>query len=203
MNNLNEQEIKKLKIGEITGVIAVIGCAVVCACFIAVYAYASVKNLDELKLAFLIWCPVALVILAAVAAFFNLKYGKAMDKLIKNYVRDVFVENATLMHPEKNELTYTVEFDGTSVFVKANNYKERIVFDFSAFKKLSATQRANISVSLLERLEVTFCRLVERGSKYTSVSYVLNRNGQKGKPAYIIENGVPNKKAYKNYLKNR
>ena len=203
MTNLNEQEIKKLKTGELTGIIAVIGCAAVCACFIAVYTFASVKNLQNLKLAFLIWSPIALVILAGVAAFFNLKYGKAMDRLIKDYVRDIFVENAALMHPERSELTYNVDFEGTTAYVKANNFKERITFDFSAFKKLSATRRANITVSIIERLETTFCRLAERGGKYTSVSYIINKNGSSGKPAYIIENGAPDKKAYKNYLKNR
>ena len=203
MTNLNEQEIKKLRTGEIIGVIALIGCAVVCIGFIITYTVASVKNLETLKLAFLIWSPIALVILAGIAAFFNLKYGKAMDRLIKNYVREVFVENAELMHPERSELTYTLSFEETTVYVKANNFKERIVFDFSVFKKLSLTRRANITVAIVERIETTFCRLAERGGKYSSVCYVVDRNGTKGKPAYVIENGVPDKKAYKNYLKNR
>ena len=105
MPNLNMEEIKKLKQGELIGLIALIGCAVVCVAFVCTFTVASVKGLAELKLAFLIWSPIAVAILAGVAAFFNLKYGKALDRLTKDYIQSVFVEDAELMRPERDSLT--------------------------------------------------------------------------------------------------
>ena len=201
MANLNDEEIKKLKAREKIGVIALAGCAVVCACFIAVYIFASIKDLPDLKLAYLIWAPIALAILAGVAAFCNLKYGRAIDRIIKTYIQEIFIENAALMHPERDSLTYYVSNDGNEFYVKANNFKEVITFDFSAFGKLSLARKATITTAIVERLGATFCRLMERGGKYKNVSYCAVKDGKQNKIIYIIENGTPDKKIYKNYLK--
>lgn len=201
MADLNTEEIKKLKAREKIGVIALVGCVAVCACFIAIYIFASIKDLPGLKLAYLIWSPIALAILAGIAAFYNLKYGKRIDRIIRNYVRDVFIENAALMHPERDSLTYYISSEGGQYFVKANNFKERIIFDFSAFGKLSLARKATITTAIVDRLGITFCRLMERGGKYDSVSYRVIKDGKQGKIIAIIENGAPDKKAYKSYLK--
>ena len=203
MANLNTEEIKKLKAREKIGVIALVGCAVVCACFIAVYIFASDKDLSDLKLAYLIWSPIALAILASCAAICNLKYGRALDRIIKNYVQEIFIENASLMHPERDSLTYYISNDGAEFYVKANNFKEQIIFDFSAFGKLSLSRKATIISAIVERLGTTYCKLFERGGKYKNVSYCAVKDGKQGKFINIIENGTPDKKIYKNYLKQK
>ncbi|MCI8733981.1 MAG: hypothetical protein HFE40_00295 [Clostridia bacterium] len=203
MANLDEQMIKKIKRGELLGNIALIGCAAVVVCFIIVFTTAQVKGLEDLKTACLIWTPVTLALSAAVAAVCNLKYGKTADRLIKEHVRDVFTQNASLMHPEKGILTYSISFEGAFFYVKANNFKEKIEFDFSAFGRISAARRAAVVSALTERLEITFCRLIERGANYTSVNYIICKNGSSGKPVIIIENGAPEKHAYKTYIKNK
>ena len=201
MATINTEEVKKFKAREKIGVIALIGCVVVCACFIAVFIFASVKDLPDLKLAYLIWSPIALAILAGIAAFYNLKYGRAIDRMIKNYVQEVFIENAALMHPERDNITYYISNEGTQFFVKTNNFKEVITFDFSAFGKLSLARKATITAAIIDRLGATFCRLMERGGKYKTVSYCAIKDGKQGKTINIIENGTPDKKIYKNYLK--
>ena len=142
-----------------------------------------------------------LSIFAAVAAVCNLKYGRAIDKIIKNYVRDVFIENAALMHPERDSLTYYISNDGWEFSIKANNFKERIIFDFSAFGKLSAIRKSSVTTTIIERLEWSYCRLYERGGTYKTVSYAVIKSGKQGKTFNIIENGTPDKKAYKDYKK--
>jgi len=203
MPNLNTEEIKKLKTGELLGLIALIGCGVALIAFIVMFTVATVRADEGLRLAALISFPCAMAAFSLVAAICNLKYGRAIDRIIKNYVRDVFIENAALMHPERDSLTYYVSFEGCEFYVKANNFKERIVFDFSAFKKLSAVRRAGIFTAIVERLGATFCRLFERGGKFKSVSYCVFKGGKQGKSVNIIENGAPDKKAYKNYLKTK
>ena len=138
-----------------------------------------------------------------IAAICNLKYGKALERIIKNYVQDVFIENAALMHPEKDSLTYYISNDKQRFFVKANNFKELITFDFSAFGRLSLSRKVETSNAIIERLGATFCRLMERGGKYKTVSYCSIKDGKQSKTVNIIENGTPDKKAYRNYLKTK
>ncbi len=200
MANLNTEEIKKLKKGELCGLIALICAGISCVALIVLFAIAIAKADNDLRVYASLTClPVGVFSLAA--AICNLKFGKTLDRLIKNYVQEVFIENAALMHPEKDGLTYYISYDGSEFFVKANNFKEQVVFDFSSFGKLSAAKKSNIFNAIVERLEATFCKLAERGGKYKSVAYCAIKGGKQSKAVSIIENGTPDKKTYKNYLK--
>lgn len=175
MPNLNAEEIKKLKKRELIGLIALIGCIVASVCFIVLFIIATVRGDNNLKIATLIWYPFAIAILSLIAAIYNLKFGKALERITKNYIQDVFVENATLMRPERDSLTYYISGDGERFYVKVNNFKEEIIFDFSAFGKISAVKRANIYSAIIDRLGATFCRLYERGGKYKTVTYAVKK----------------------------
>ena len=200
MANLNTEEIKKLKKGEVCGLIATCAAGITLVALGVLLIIAAVRENSDLRLCAALLClPTGLFSL--IAAICNLKYGKSLDGIIKNYVRDVFVENAELMHPERDSLTYYISNDGNKFFVKANNFKEMITFDFSAFGKLSIVKKAAISTVIIERLGATFCRLMERGGKYKTVSYCVTKDGKQGKTVSIIENGTPDKKIYKSYLK--
>lgn len=203
MPNLNAEEIKKLKKRELIGLIALIGCIVASVCFIVLFIIATVRGDNNLKIATLIWYPFAIAILSLIAAIYNLKFGKALEHITKNYVQDVFVENATLMRPERDSLTYYISGDGERFYVKVNNFKEEIIFDFSAFGKISAVKRANIYSAIIDRLGATFCRLYERGGKYKTVTYAVKKGEKQGKLIPIIENGSPDKRIYKNYRKSK
>lgn len=203
MANLNKEEIKSLKRKELYGTVALAFCGAVCAYFIICFTIAQVHDNYVLRLTTLIIAPVLLLIGAGFSAFINVKFGGKLDRLIKTYVRDVFIENASLMRPERDSLTYTLSYDGCLAEIKVNNFKEKIIFDFSALGKLSAVRRAGITTAIIERLEATFCRLAERGGKYSSVTYCVIKSGSKAKSVSVIENGVPDKKAYKNYLKTK
>lgn len=200
MPNLNTEEIKKLKKGELWGLIALSFAGISCVAAIVFFALAIARPDDGFRIYGSILCA-PLSIFAAVAAVCNLKYGRAIDKIIKNYVRDVFIENAALMHPERDSLTYYISNDGWEFFIKANNFKERIIFDFSAFGKLSAIRKSSITTTIIERLEWSYCRLYERGGTYKTVSYAVIKSGKQGKTFNILENGTPDKKAYKDYKK--
>ncbi len=200
MPNLNTEEIKKLKKGELWGLIALSFAGISCVAAIVFFALAIARPDDGFRIYGSILCA-PLSIFAAVAAVCNLKYGRAIDKIIKNYVRDVFIENAALMHPERDSLTYYISNDGWEFSIKANNFKERIIFDFSAFGKLSAIRKSSITTTIIERLEWSYCRLYERGGTYKTVSYAVIKSGKQGKTFNIIENGTPDKKAYKDYKK--
>ena len=191
MPNLNTEEIKKLKKGELWGLIALSFAGISCVAAIVFFALAIARPDDGFRIYGSILCA-PLSIFAAVAAVCNLKYGRAIDKIIKNYVRDVFIENAALMHPERDSLTYYISNDGWEFSIKANNFKERIIFDFSAFGKLSAIRKSSVTTTIIERLEWSYCRLYERG---------VIKSGKQGKTFNIIENGTPDKKAYKDYKK--
>lgn len=200
MPNLNTEEIKKLKKGELWGLIALSFAGISCVAAIVFFALAIARPDDGFRIYGSILCA-PLSIFAAVAAVCNLKYGRAIDKIIKNYVRDVFIENAALMHPERDSLTYYISNDGWEFSIKANNFKERIIFDFSAFGKLSAIRKSSITTTIIERLEWSYCRLYERGGTYKTVSYAVIKSGKQGKTFNILENGTPDKKAYKDYKK--
>lgn len=200
MPNLNTEEIKKLKKGELWGLIALSFAGISCVAAIVFFALAIARPDDGFRIYGSILCA-PLSIFAAIAAVCNLKYGRAIDKIIKNYVRDVFIENAALMHPERDSLTYYISNDGWEFSIKANNFKERIIFDFSAFGKLSAIRKSSVTTTIIERLEWSYCRLYERGGTYKTVSYAVIKSGKQGKTFNIIENGTPDKKAYKDYKK--
>ncbi len=200
MPNLNTEEIKKLKKGELWGLIALSFAGISCVAAIVFFALAIARPDDGFRIYGSILCA-PLSIFAAVAAVCNLKYGRAIDKIIKNYVREVFIENAALMHPERDSLTYYISNDGWEFSIKANNFKERIIFDFSAFGKLSAIRKSSVTTTIIERLEWSYCRLYERGGTYKTVSYAVIKSGKQGKTFNIIENGTPDKKAYKDYKK--
>ena len=200
MPNLNTEEIKKLKKGELWGLIALSFAGISCVAAIVFFALAIARPDDGFRIYGSILCA-PLSIFAAVAAVCNLKYGRAIDTIIKNYVRDVFIENAALMHPERDSLTYYISNDGWEFSIKANNFKERIIFDFSAFGKLSAIRKSSVTTTIIERLEWSYCRLYERGGTYKTVSYAVIKSGKQGKTFNIIENGTPDKKAYKDYKK--
>ena len=202
MANMNTDEIKKLKKGELCGQIAT-GAAGVALIALGVLLIVAVvlDNADFRLYAALLGLPVGVFTL--IAAICNLKYGKALERIIKNYVQDVFIENAALMHPEKDSLTYYISNDKQRFFVKANNFKELITFDFSAFGRLSLSRKVETSNAIIERLGATFCRLMERGGKYKTVSYCSIKDGKQSKTVNIIENGTPDKKAYRNYLKTK
>lgn len=200
MPNLNTEEIKKLKKGELWGLIALSFAGISCVAAIVFFALAIARPDDGFRIYGSILCA-PLSIFAAVAAVCNLKYGRAIDKIIKNYVRDVFIENAALMHPERDSLTYYISNDGWEFSIKANNFKERIIFDFSAFGKLSAIRKSSVTTTIIERLEWSYCRLYERGGTYKTVSYAVIKSGKQGKTFNIIENGTPDKKAYRDYKK--
>lgn len=201
MSNLNTEEIKRFKKGEFCGLLATVGAGVACIELIVFLSVAIALSRIDLRIYALGVCIPLMGVFALLATVFNLKYGKALDRIINNYVRDIFVENAALMHPERDSLTYYISNDGRQFFVKANNFKELITFDFSAFGKLSAVRKATITTAIIERLGTTYCRLMERGGKYKTVSYAVIKNGTQSKTVNIIENGAPDKKIYKNYLK--
>lgn len=200
MAQLNSQKIKKLERGEIIGTVATYFCGIVFIYFLVLFALSWARG-DEL-LSTVLWAtaPALMAIGIAVAAFCNLKYGKGIERLINKYVVQVFVENAALMHPEKDSLTFYLNPTGKLIEITVNAYKEKIVFDFSAFKRFSALRKMTALKIVADRLEATFCRLYERGATYKSVEY---RQKSNGKTVKIITDGLPDKKIMKNYIKNR
>lgn len=204
MITLDSQKIAHLRRGEIVGTVATVLCGVALAYFAICFSIATVYNMYALKISTLIAAPVLMVLFAAVAAYCNLKYAKKLEAMITDYVKDVFVENAAAMHPERNSLTYYCTVRDSSADIKVNDFKERIVFDFSAFKKLSLSKKSVVGSAISDRLCTTFCRLVtERNATYTSVSYLACSPQKGGKEIFIIKNGQPDKKALKYYYKHR
>lgn len=201
MPTLQSEEIKKLKHGELWGKIALVFCAAACVYFVIGFSVAQSAGNYALRLSTLITAPILLAAGVAAAAFCNLKYGRKIDAVIKAYARETFIANAALMHPERENLTFYISLDGNEAQVKTNNFKEKIVFDFSAFGKLTATMRAAVFAAITEVISNTFCRLLERDGKYGSVSYALVKDGKTGKTVYVITDGAPDKRAYKNYSK--
>ncbi len=200
---LNAEEIKILKKREAVGYVSAGISAAAFIYFAVCFAVAQIMDLPALRLSTLICAPVIAAVAAAVSAYCNLKFGGKTEKLVAEYVRGVFVENAPLMHPEKEILDFGFCFQGSKVILKVNKFKEEIIFDFSAFGKLSAVRRSSVSAAISNRLSHTFCLLAERGAKYKAVSYTACAGEKQGKPVYIILNGVPDKKAYRAYLKTK
>lgn len=205
MAEFNNEKIKKLQRGELLGTLFTYLCgAVLVYSFTLIIISLAKDNVLLQTLALATGIPL-MAICIAVAAFCNLKYGRALDREIKQYVVDVFVENAAAMHPEKRSLSFFVESDETSVAITVNGYKDRIIFDFSVFGKLRATRKLTVLTIIDQTLCSTFCRLYERGIEFTSVDY-REKSGTRrnsGKTVPVIVDGVPDKKIYKNYLKTK
>ena len=203
MVTLDEKKIADIKRGELLGFIC-LAVAVAGLIFFAVcYTVARVEDLSALLLLSYILSPILIALGASGAALCNIKYGNAADRLIRQYIIDICVENPKAMHPERDSLTFYIELEGCVFNMHANGYKESLVFDFSPFKKLYPMRRAAISTEICNRLTVSFCRLYERGAKYDEVNYTMKSGRKKNKVVPIIANGVPDKKSYKVYLKNK
>ncbi len=204
MAEFYDEKLKKLLRGERMGTVALIVCSAVCVGFIICFTVAQTMDLPALRLAAFIAAPILIVAAVSVAAYCNLKFGGEIVRLISKYVKDVFVENAALMHPERDSLTFYITQNGAKIEVTVNGYKEKLIFDFTNLGKLSPTRRLTVFSEIENKLSNTFCRLViERGAKYSSVCYSERAGGKKSKTVPIITDGAPDKKAAKNYYKNR
>lgn len=200
MTQLDRESIKKLETGELWGIIATVFCGAVFVYFILLFTLVWVR--DDGLLEIIMWstAPALMAIGIAASAYCNFKFGAGIERQINEYAVQVFVENAPLMHPEKDSLTFFFNVEGKTVEVTVNGYKEKIIFDFSAFKRFSAIRQTTVLKIISDRLAATFCRLYERGTTYKSVEYRLK---SKGRTVKIISDGAPDKKIMKNYLKNR
>lgn len=204
MANIN-CDIKKLKRGELIGTIATVVCGLVLVFFVIGISVSSVKGMRDFQLATIIVSAALTAASATVAAYCNVKFGGALDRAVKRYIVDVFVENAEAVHPERNSLSFYISVNESVISLHANGYKENITFDFTPLGKLSFMRKAFVVSEIETRLCVTFCRLYLRGVKYSEVGFA-ERSGTKkktGKLDFIIKNGEPDKKAYKVYLKNK
>ena len=202
MVNLDESKIAKIKRGELVGILCLAVAAAGLVFFAATYPTARVKDSSSLLLVSYIVSPLLIALGAAGAAFCNIKFGGQADRLISKYILDICLENPQAMHPERDALTFFISFEGCTFTMRANGYKESLVFDFSAFKRVSLSRRAAIASEIGNRLVVTFCRLYERGATYKDVNFTVE-NSKKNKVVPIIKDGVPDKKSFKLYLKNK
>lgn len=199
---LDGEKLKKIRRGEAAGYFCAAVCAAAIIYFIVCFAAGEAYGLYALKLSAIIAAPLAGIPAAAGAAYCNVKFGGGFDRVLSEYVRQTFIENAALMHPEKTSLGFVIKICGQSAEVKVNNFKEKIVFDFSPFGKLSAVKRAAVYSQIADVLASTFFRLYGRGIKLEEVYYSAD-NKKGGRVNFIIKNGEPDKKAYKNYLKRK
>ena len=199
---LDEKKIKKIKLGELMGSLCLAVAAAGVILFAALYSVARVKDLSTLLIISYIIPPVLIALGAAGAAFCNIKYGGDADKLISRYILDICLENPQILHPERDSLTFYISVEDCTFSMHANGYKESLVFYFSAFKKLSLSRRAAIAAEIGNRLTVSFCRLYERGAKYREVNFTVE-GSKKNRVVPIITGGVPDKKSFKIYLKNK
>ena len=205
MAQLDAEKIKKLKKGEAVGTAALVFCGAVLIYFIALFSTAAVRG--DALLQTIVWstAPALMVLGIAVSAYCNIRYSNEIEKLIKSYVVSVFVENAEAMHPERKSLSFFITIEGTSAVITVNGYNEKIICDFSAFKKLSISRKATVLNIIADTLSDTFCRLYERGATYTSVDY-REKDGlrrKSGKTVPVIMNGVPERRAANHYLKSK
>ena len=203
MANL-QGNLKKLKLGELIGTIATIFCGAVLIFFVVGISVSLVNDMKDFQTITIVLSAVLMAIGITLSAVCNIKFGGAIDKSIKKYIIDVFVENAEALHPERNSLSFYIAVDGNEMQLTVNGYKEKIVFDFTPLGKLSLMRQAFIASEIEIRLCVTFIRLYLRGAKYSEVGFA-ERSGakKKSKIDFIIKDGEPDKKAYKFYLKNK
>ena len=199
---LDEDRVKKVKLGDLIGFIC-LGVAAAGVLFFAIfYPVAKSQNSETLLNLAYILAPVLIILGATGAAICNIKFGGEGDRLIHKYVLDVCLEKPEVMHPERDSLTFYIEYADCKFTMHANGYNEGLTFDFSAFNKLGPMRKSEIATEICNRLVISFCRLYKHGSQYTEVSYVL-KNGSKEKTVPIIVNGEPDPKAYKIYLKTK
>lgn len=203
MINLDGQKIAKIKRGELIGLVSLCVAAAGAIFFIVTYIVARVQDSEALKITSFVVSPILIAVGASVSALFNLKYGKLSEQLIRQYIVDSCVENPALLHPERDTLTFYISVEDCKFCVKANGYKDGLTLDFSAFKKLSPFRKSAIYSEIGTRLTVTFCRLFERGAKYKEVGYTADFKGKKKKLVPVITDGLPDRKSFKIYLKNK
>lgn len=204
MAQLDDLKIRKLRRGEIAGEFATAFSALALIWFIVGFSVYSVKHIAALGTAVWSSAPPLLVIGVAAAAFCNLKYGGALDREVKDYVTAALVENARALHPEKKSLSFYITPMQSSVELSVNDFKEKVVFDFSALGKLTGMRKLSVVDAVERSLSHAFIRLAERGEEFTSVSYTeVNPAGKRRKAVPVITGGVPDKKALKEYYKNR
>lgn len=203
MEALDEKKIADIKRGELYGLLCLCLAAGGLVFFAVCYPIARVNNSHTLLLLSYILSPLFLALGAGGAAVFNIKFGGAENRLIRQYIIDTCLENPQAMHPERDSLTFYIELEGCVFSMHANGYKEGLIFDFSPFKRLLPMRRADITNEICNRLIVTFCRLYERGAKYREVNYHLQYGRKKSKIVPVIKDGTPDKKSYKIYLKNK
>ena len=201
MAQLNEDKIKRAERGELIGNIASIFCGVVFVYFIVLFAVVWATDNGVLKTVLWSTAPALMAMGIGVAAYFNLTSGRALEREIKKYVTQVFVENAQLMHPDKDSLSFRFDTVGKTVEITVNGYKDKITFDFSTFRRFGAMRKMSVMKIISDKLSATFCRLFERGFSFKSVEY--SRYGKSNKKIAVIANGVPDKKIMKNYLKTK
>ena len=203
MTNLDEKTASYIKRGELYGILCLAVAALGVIFFAVCYPIARVKDLQALRILSYTLSPITIALGAAGAALCNFRYGAYADKTIRQYILDILLENPQAMHPERDSLTFYISIDGNTFNMHANGYKESLVFDFSAFKKLSAVRKASITNEIGNRLTVSFCRLYERNARYKDVNYIVQNGSKKSKLVPIITDGVPDKKSFKIYLKNK
>lgn len=206
MAELNAEKIKKYRLGEAIGTAALIFCAAVLVYFVAMFAVSRAQ--DDALLQIVTWATSAplMVIGVAIAAYCNLKYTNGVNRIIKKYATEVFIENVAAMHPERNSLSYFIDVVDNSVVITVNDYKEKIVFDFSAFGKFTLSRKADTLAIITDKLTSTFCLMYERGANhFKSVNYRIKdgtgRNS--GKTIPVIVNGAPDKHAMKIFLRSK
>ncbi len=204
MAKIDAEQYLKLKKGETAGLISTAVCAAAVIYFAVVFSIGWVRQNALLQTLAWAIAPAAAAISVAFAAFCNIKFGRKTEKLVKNYVRDVLIENAAAMHPEKESISFLITVREREIGLKANNHKDEIIFDLSELGKISSARKLNMVSAIEETLVATFIRLYERGSVYKSVDYgERSLKGKRGKTVYIIKDGKPETAAYKRYLKNK
>jgi hypothetical protein len=200
---LDENKLKKLRVGEVCGNVATCVCAAILVAFVACFAVARVNEYEVFELVTIIVGVILMCAGIAVSAYCNIVCSGGIDKLVAEYVKDNCINQAALFHPDRDSLTFVISFDGLFAYVQVNGYKEKISFDFSPFKKISMSRKLQIVNEIENRLTDTFCRLYERGIKYSNVSFCEadGTRRKKSKDVFIIKEGSLDVKVYKGYLK--
>lgn len=202
MVTLDEVKTAKVKRGKIAETVFLAAACAGLIFFAAAYPVTRAKNLHNFTVAVCILSAVLVGAGAAGAAACDLKYGRLSDRIIRHYIIGVCLEKPELLHPERDSLTFTICSEGLTFTLGANGYKEKLIFDFSPFKRLSPMKKSAIADEIGLRLIVTFCTLYGRGGQYKDVAYRYE-GAKKGKGVPVIVGGTPDKKSYKLYLKNR
>lgn len=203
MVNLDGQKIAKVKRSEIIQLVSLCIAAAGVIFFIVTYVLSRAQGSGALKTVSFVVSPILIALGSLIAAFFNLKYGSLSEKLIRQYIVDICLEHPEAMHPERDSLTFYISVEGGVFTMTANGYKDGLTFDFSAYKWLYSIHKSAIFNEIGLRLIVSFCRLYERGAKYKDVNYTVKMKSKTKKPVPIITDGIPDKKSFKIYLKNK